>query len=117
GDWLIADNTVMSGIMMMGYLTTLEHLVELGMKLQLGPDESYSARTETVMGVTSMLFSQAKINAKFVGVVVNGEAYVCLAVASNDPSQLLPRKPDPEALARFKKVLGRDKEPKWYRYN
>ncbi|GLB34709.1 hypothetical protein LshimejAT787_0202740 [Lyophyllum shimeji] len=104
-------------VKMLGYLINDDELVKYGVELGLGTAESENARENTIVDVATHLFARGGLfgHGRFVGVMVNGKPRSCFAVACNDPDERFPP-PSRAALDRFKKVLGTEKEPRWYTY-
>ncbi|KAG6807689.1 hypothetical protein H0H92_006696 [Tricholoma furcatifolium] len=94
-----------------GYLFTIPVLNEVGIKMKLGKVDGTGSLSTAVV---TYFLNKTGVNAQSAYVQLDNKPYVCLAVASNDPSLYLPETPTPELLEKFKKGLGQSTDPKWY---
>ncbi|KAF8055078.1 hypothetical protein FPV67DRAFT_1459290 [Lyophyllum atratum] len=104
-------------VKMLGYVVNDEQLLDYGMEMKLGTDESKNAKHNTIVEAATHLFVRGGLfgHGRLVGVRVNGKLRRCLAVASNDPMDRFPM-PARRNLDKFKEVLNTELEPRWYKY-
>lgn len=101
-----------------GYIINEESILRRGLIKQLGTAETPEARSSTMLRTLVDSWKQSGYEGliKWTGVIVNKEVYTCLTFATNDPRDMMLRKPSREDIDKWKKVLETDLEPQWYLY-
>ncbi|KAG6824393.1 hypothetical protein H0H92_007029 [Tricholoma furcatifolium] len=94
-----------------GYLYSNRTLNDAGVKMKLGKIDGTGSLTTAVV---EYFLEKTGVNAQAAYVQLGKKSYVCLAVASNDPSLYLPEEPSADVLEKFKKALSQTEDPKWY---
>ncbi|KAF8066971.1 hypothetical protein FPV67DRAFT_1653292 [Lyophyllum atratum] len=82
-------------VKMLGYIVSDEQMLDYGMEMKLGTDESKNAKHNTIVEAATHLFVRGGLfgHGRLVGVRVNGKLRRCLAVASNDAMDPSGRRP------------------------
>lgn len=115
----------MGKYMVYGYLLDKRWLVCEGVKREMGTNENMTERDNTFIKMVYWTTVQAGVHRgrsklMHVRVKVEGkiEVWPCLAIATNDPCDDLPKsRADGLNLERLKELLQTDRPPRWYQYN